>query len=391
MAPGDQALILPRRVYFDVPASEALLDLSAVYGLARMLVVYDRSSRLVVEGLAEALESEGVSTRLYQVRAACRAAGASEGDVNGIVELLRSWEADALVAVGEPCTICASKLALLRLHRPTLDLARITLGSRLGVEASRPLLIVVPVGGSRGREADWLAVLDRGASVDLVVNRELSPFAVVLDPALTAPSPEREAMVDVYLDSLVHSMEALVSRLATPIGEAVALRAVRELVKLAPRLAREEPGEVWRDYIVASALGAAATAFASVSLTCAIAFAVQERFGTPHGLTAAILLPHTLKLYEEESAQARSKLSELVAILERIDGQPSLGRAHLHVERILETLGAPRRLRDLGVPEAEFEGEVSRLAERALSMPIALQAPVRLSVETVARLLREAY
>ncbi|MEB2837408.1 MAG: iron-containing alcohol dehydrogenase [Desulfurococcales archaeon] len=386
------SVMMPRRILLDASLGGALSTLSSQYSLRRMLIATETSYRVAVDGVAEVLRRSGVRVTVYEAPGDCRGAGGSIADVEAIAHLAGLEGADAIVTVGSSCLLCAAKAALVRIHRPTLQLERVHPLAPLGVEGLRPLLIAAPAGGSRGREADWVAAVDVGGEILALVNPELTPHAIVLDPSLLAVMPRAPEAIDIIVDSVAHAFETLASKRSNPLSEAISARVLREVFRRAELLRGRGGLEAsWPRLAQLSALTSIANPVAAISLTCGIALAIQEHFNTPHGVTAAVALQHTLRLYEERSPEARSRLDDLVAVMERVDGAPELGRASLHVSRLLRTLGLPRSYREMGIPEGEFREAAPALAERALELSTPSGSPVDLTPEELASLLERAY
>jgi len=154
------------------------------------------------------------------------------------------------------------------------------------------------------------------------------PALVVADPELMA-SQDEAALAGTAMNALAHASESLYAPGANPVAEGAALRAA-EL--FASGLA---PGELRReDLALAALLGGYAVGTAGLSLHHALCQTIVRTAGTPHALTNAVMLPHTLRFMEGRFPEALAKLAaalggasapDAVATLAARSGATSLG------------------------------------------------------------------
>ncbi len=106
------------------------------------------------------------------------------------------------------------------------------------------------------------------------------------------------------MNALAHASESLYAPGANPVAEGAALRAA-EL--FASGLA---PGELRReDLALAALLGGYAVGTTGLSLHHALCQTIVRTAGTPHALTNAVMLPHTLRFMEDRFPEQLRKLA----------------------------------------------------------------------------------
>jgi maleylacetate reductase len=111
---------------------------------------------------------------------------------------------------------------------------------------------------------------------------------VVADPDLMA-SMDEQPLAATAMNALAHASESLYAPGANPVAEGAALRAA---ALFASGLA---PGELRReDLALAALLGGYAVGTTGLSLHHALCQTIVRTAGTPHALTNAVMLPHTL-------------------------------------------------------------------------------------------------
>ncbi len=129
------------------------------------------------------------------------------------------------------------------------------------------------------------------------------PALVVADPELMASQDESE-LAATAMNALAHASESLYAPGANPVAEGAALRAA-EL--FASGLA---PGELRReDLALAALLGGYAVGTTGLSLHHALCQTIVRTAGTPHALTNAVMLPHTLRFMEQRFPEQLAKLA----------------------------------------------------------------------------------
>jgi maleylacetate reductase len=197
------------------------------------------------------------------------------------------------------------------------------------------------------------------------------PALVVADPALMASQDEQE-LAATAMNALAHASESLYAPGANPVAEGAALRAA---ALFASGLA---PGELRReDLALAALLGGYAVGTTGLSLHHALCQTIVRTAGTPHALTNAVMLPHSLSFM---AGRFPAELGKLAGALGSEGGDA--GKA---VAPLAARSGATS-LSDLGLDT----GAIPAIVENALEHPgiAAMDPPV--SAEDLGELLEAA-
>ena len=186
------------------------------------------------------------------------------------------------------------------------------------------------------------------------------PALVVADPALMASLPEQQ-LAATAMNALAHAAESLYAPGANPVAEGAALRAAELFASgLAPGEPRRE------DLALAALLGGWAVGTTGLALHHAVCQTVVRTAGTPHALTNAVMLPHTLRLM---AGRAPDELRRLARAL-GADGDDPVKAGDAVVP-----LAARSGATSLGDLELDA-GAVPAIVENALAHPaIAAMAP----------------
>jgi maleylacetate reductase len=203
----------------------------------------------------------------------------------------------------------------------------------------------------------------------------IRPEVVVYDVDLTLTLPVGLTVTSA-LNAIAHGMEALYAPDRNPVIEGMVRDALPAFRDALPALALNPQDRAAR----AQALYAAwccstALGYASMALHHKLAHVLGGSFGLPHAETHAVLLPHT-------TAYNEPMVADLLKPIADTFGQGSAGRGLWHFAK---TAGAPLRLADLGLTEADLD----RAAEIAAKNPYANPRPV--TREGIRHLLQQAY
>jgi alcohol dehydrogenase class IV len=267
----------------------------------------------------------------------------------------RTLGADLLVSVGGGSSIDTAKGIAICL----------TKGGRLEDHAGLNILdgpitphIVIPTTAGTGSEVTYAAVIkDHEHKRKLLfADNYLIPNVAILDPNMTVGLPKRLTAAT-GMDALCHCIEALHSRQAEPIADALAFHGIRMIKEFLPR-AVENGGDIIArgQMLIASCMAGAAFSNAQLGIVHALAHCIGARFGVPHGIANSILLPHCI-LYNLDACPDRySQIAE--ALGEEVGGLDPSKAAEQAAKTIWEftkAIGMPQTLREMNVEESGLE------------------------------------
>ena len=177
---------------------------------------------------------------------------------------------------------------------------------------------------------------------------------IVYEPRLTLDLP-REETVGTALNALAHCAEALYVDGRNEEGDRRAREGATLISGSLPAVVEDGTDLGPRKALLAGAMHAgAALGAAGLGLGHAMAQALGGRYGLPHGALNAICLPPALRFNQPVAAEAVESFGDAMGA-----GDP-IGR----VEQ-LARLGGFRRLRDLGVQEADLPAVAEATAVRS--------------------------
>jgi len=330
----------PDKCVFGVGTLASLGEETARFG-SRAVVVTGRRAMAeagITDRALESLRSADVEATVFdQVE--------PEPDVTTVDrlrEVLGARDAEVAVGLGGGSAMDAAKVAAGLFHEDPP-----TRAFHEGAEITHPGIptIAVPSTAGTGSEMTNNGVIsDREAGRKASIRHEwLVPAVALVDPELTVPCPPRvTAMAGV--DAMVQAIESYVSRHATPMTEAISLRAIQELATALPGVVTQ--GEDLRLRTAAawgSTMAGLALSNARLGVVHGIAGAVGIRYGIPHGLVCGVLLPPALALNREAVPEKFQRLREILG------GDP-VGYA----QALLIATGLPMRLNEYGLNAKDF-------------------------------------
>ncbi len=298
----------------------------------------------------------------------------------------KSLGADTVVSVGGGSAIdCGKGIALLFATRGEFEPYVIDYGSKGMQRASMPPpgLVHIAVPTTAGSASDVLptaAIRDAKAGRKLLFwDERMVPDATVLDPEMAVyASPELTAATG--MTAMARAVECLYSAQRHPISTALALHSARLLRKALPRsIAAPADLEARADCQMAATMSGTASINAMVSVVHAIGHVVGGRYGLQHGISHSILLAPAMRRLLPAIGEDRTHVQEALGARD--------GRAADVLQEMVEKLPLPRRLRDVGIAQADIPG----IATATMADYMMANAPRAISQAEIEELLHDAF
>ncbi len=252
----------------------------------------------------------------------------------------------------------------------------------------RPLdiapLACIPTTAGTGSEISMAAVIkvpDENVKIE-IADFPLFPRLAILDPDTTRTLPAKVAAAT-GMDAMTHAIEGYVSTDWSPHQDARSLHALRMIRdNLERAVERGEEDEEARGNMLIAANLAMTIALGSAH---AMSHPAGAQFGVPHGVANAIHLPHVIRHNAAGSDEIADRYRDIGEVFDI--AEPDIGDAlATHITELVERLGLPTRLSQVGVPE---DG-IAALVEGAMGDGTTLLNPREMSEEDYAELYRAA-
>jgi alcohol dehydrogenase class IV len=221
--------------------------------------------------------------------------------INRATRFFEECGGDSLVALGGGSVLDTVKGVKWMLHKGLADIRDGLLGNVLEFWPKAQYIpvphVALPTTAGTGAEVSPIAVVfheDLQVKVNLI-NPFVNADIALLDPELTVGLPPRITAFTGF-DALTHAIEGYFSPQANPMTDAYAIQSARMVVENLPIAVHDGRNLTARaNMLIASTM--AITAF-SMSLNAIpvhnMAHAFGAKFGIPHGLANAVLLPNVM-------------------------------------------------------------------------------------------------
>lgn len=300
-------------------------------GIRRLLVVTDRPLRElgIVDRAIEGLADSGVDIAYYDgVLPDPTFEHVAEG-----VRVQREHRSEAVLAIGGGSSIDAAKVIAAAATSDQDPKDWIGFGK---VKHDLLPIYAIPTTAGTGSEATQGAVISDPVSHEkgVLSGAGMLPLAVALDADLQLglPAPITAAT---GIDALTHAIEAYISRWQRGTAEDCARRAIPLIFTYLRRAVNDGADAEAREAMVMAAYYAGmAISQVNVGNVHAIAHQLGGKYGIPHGVANALVLPHILEFCAVQAEEALAELADLVGV--GAAGQGRRERARAFIDAVIE-------------------------------------------------------
>ncbi|MDN3695949.1 L-threonine dehydrogenase [Vibrio cortegadensis] len=284
------------------------------------------------------------------------------GNVKAGLELLSANECDFVISLGGGSPHdCAKGVALVAANGGEI-------GDYEGVDQSaKPMLPLIAINTTAGTASEmtrFCIITDEARHIKMaIVDKHTTPLISVNDPMLMLAKPA-SLTAATGMDALTHAIEAYVSIAATPITDAVAIKAI-ELIQAHLRTAVANGDDLEARDQMAYAQFMAGMAFnnASLGYVHAMAHQLGGFYDLPHGVCNAVLLPHVQRYNAQVCPERLRDVAKAMGVdVEGMSAEDGANAALEAINVLSKDVGIPAGLKDLG---AKLE-DISVLADNAL-------------------------
>ena len=272
---------------------------------------------------------------------------------------LRTFEADAVIAVGGGSAVVSARAASIALAEGE-NIHELCTQFPPGKPPFSPKLsqpklpqLVVPTTPTTAYGKAGTAVRDPEAGRRLTLfDPKTRAQALFLHPALALTAP-RELVLDAALQAFASAVQGLESRKHESLADALLMHALRLSVQHLPHIGESATGpdaaEARLELMQAAFLAGQGTDYAPTGIAASLAHSIGARFGVANGGCNALLLPGTLSFNSTVTMDRMPLIAEALGAGRTNDGEAALQAACDAIRNLLATTRAPQRLRDVGI------------------------------------------
>ncbi|EGQ9933666.1 L-threonine dehydrogenase [Vibrio vulnificus] len=353
-------------------------------GFTKGLIVTDKILNQigVVKQVQDLLSERGVSAVVFDGTQP----NPTISNVNAGLELLKQNDCDFVISLGGGSPHdCAKGIALVASNGGAI-------ADYEGVDKSaKPMLPLIAINTTAGTASEmtrFCIITDEARHIKMaIVDKHTTPLISVNDPELMLAKPA-SLTAATGMDALTHAVEAYVSIAATPITDAVAIKAI-ELIQahLRTAVAHGEDIEAREQMAYAQFMAGMAFNNASLGYVHAMAHQLGGFYDLPHGVCNAILLPHVQRYNAQVCPERLRDVAKAMGV--NVEGMSAEQGAEAAIDAIValaKDVGIPTGIRELG---AKLE-DIPTLADNALKDACGFTNPKQATHEEISAIFEAA-
>lgn len=308
--------------------------------------------------LEELLKARGIECHVFDETTA----NPTVANVEKARELYLQNNCQAIIAFGGGSPMDCAKALGARIVRPDKPLYKME--GLLKVGKKTPLMIAIPTTAGTGSETTLAAVItDEKTHHKYPVNDfNLIPDYAVLAPEVTTGLPPH-LTATTGMDALTHAMEVYIGRAMTKETKAAAIEAIQLILQnLEEAYANGSNMDARRNMLRASFLAGTAFSKSYVGYVHAVAHSLGGKYGIPHGLANAVLLPHVLRAFGTSVTKRLAELAYLTGIAASQETEEAAAEKFIcKIEEMNRSMKIPEKLEGV---KAEDVAELARYADK---------------------------
>ncbi|WP_299014440.1 L-threonine dehydrogenase [uncultured Photobacterium sp.] len=349
-------------------------------GFKKALIVSDKvlSQIGMIKQVADLLAERGVESVVFDGTQP----NPTIGNVEAGLALLKENDCDFVISLGGGSPHdCAKGIALVASNGGKI-------GDYEGVDQSAkpqlPLIAINTTAGTASEMTRFCIITDEERHIKMaIVDKNTTPLMSVNDPELMLAKPA-SLTAATGMDALTHAIEAYVSTAATPITDAVAIKAI-ELIQGHLRTAVNDGKNLEAREQMAYAQFMAGMAFnnASLGYVHAMAHQLGGFYDLPHGVCNAVLLPHVQRYNAQVCPERLLDVAKAMGVsVEGMTAEQGAEAALEAIQALSKDVGIPAGLTQLGA-KAE---DIAVLADNALKDACGFTNPKQATHEEISEI-----
>ncbi|KJF98844.1 L-threonine dehydrogenase [Photobacterium leiognathi] len=378
------AFYIPTVNFMDAGCLTQAADAIKSHGFKKALIVTDKVLNQigVVTQVAVLLTERDIDSVVYDGTQP----NPTIKNVDEGLALLKENQCDFVISLGGGSPHdCAKGIALLAANGGQI-------GDYEGVDRSAkaqlPVVAINTTAGTASEMTRFCIITDEERHIKMaIVDKNTTPLMSVNDPQLMLAKPA-SLTAATGMDALTHAIEAYVSTAATPITDAVAIKAI-ELIQQNLRTAVKEGQNLNAREQMAYAQFMAGMAFnnASLGYVHAMAHQLGGYYNLPHGVCNAVLLPHVQRYNAQVSAERLRDVAKAMGVdVEGMTAEQGAGAALEAIVALSKDVGIPSGLKELGAKEED----IALLADNALKDACGFTNPKQATHEEISQIFMAA-
>ena len=381
----------PEKVFFKKGCMPVALDeLKTEYNRKKAFIVTD--SFLYQNGytkpLTDKLDELGIQYAVFaDVAPDPTLACAMEG-----VKQIRSFQPDAIIALGGGSPMDAAKIMWVLYEHPDADFQAMSMDFmdirkriyRFPKMGEKAMMVAIPTSSGTGSEVTPFAIItdEKTGTKWPLADYELLPTMAIVDVDNMMNQPKGLTSAS-GIDAMTHAIEAYVSIMASPFTDGLALEAIKLVFKYLPSAYENGANDPYAREKMAEASCIAGMAFANafLGLNHSMAHKLGAYHHLPHGVANAVILTDVIRYnaaevptkmgtfsqYQYPHAKARyAEIARACGFAGNNDDE-LLESLIQKLEELKNIIGIKKTIKDYGITEDAFNATLDEMVENAFN------------------------
>ena len=352
--------ILPYREPKIVPSCSELGNVFKKENSTSVLVVTDAG--IVKNGLTNSLENVLKKNKIRYTVYDKTQPNPTVDNVEDALTLYNKNKCDTLIAIGGGSAMDCAKAVGARVAYPKKTVGK--MGGILRVLRRLPTLIAIPTTAGTGSETTLAAVITDSKTHHkyALMSFPLIPHYAVLDTALTYTLPPHMTSTT-GMDALTHAVEAYIGRSTSKETRRLALEATKLVFENVEKAYVNGNDHKARENMLHAAYKAGVAFSKSyVGYIHAVAHSLGGKYGTPHGLANAVIMPYVLESYGKCVYKKLHRLGVAAGVCTESDSHEMGAKKFIEAIKALnEKMNIPNKV--TGIKQEDIS-EMARHAEK---------------------------
>ena len=254
-----------------------------------------------------------------------------------------------------------------------------------------PPVVCVPTTAGSGSEVTKYTIITNETTgmKMLLTGNSLLPKMAMLDYTFSNGCPKSVTSAT-GLDALTHAIEAFISVNAQPLSDALALSAIKRIMRYLPQAYRDGSNfNARREMSIAALQAGICINNSSVSLIHGMSRPIGARFHVPHGMANAMLLHVCLSDMEMAARHNLARIAYYLRI-QAVDEIDASEKFVEEVEKLIERLEVPS-MSEYGIDYDDYMAAVDDMSFEAIMSGSPSHAPREYTADDIKELYIKAY
>ena len=307
----------------------------------------------------------------------------------GVAEML-DYNPDWVIGIGGGSPIDAAKAMWLFYEYPDFTFEEAVKPFNLPELRKKAKFIgITTTSGTATEVTSFSVITDNETGIKYpIADFNLTPDIAIVDTNLVLTLTPA-VVANTGLDVLTHAIEAYVSTMATPLTDALAMKAIEMTVENLDG-SYKEVMTARKNMHIAQNLAGMAFSNAILGIVHSMAHKTGDIFKIPHGLANAIYLSYSIEYNAKTAPKKYVEIAKQLHLDGSTDQELVTSLVNL-IKKMRKDFNIPASLKEFGVNEAEFLKRLPSLAKTAVADPCTGTNPRTIDDATMEKLYTAAY